>query len=352
VKSCLNGPHELVIATMGHLRAFTRVGIAAVSGAVALQHLSTPAVAPARAHCRALATGAGATTANVRLASTIKTPHFPTTVLVHGLDSSKETWSGIVSDLTRLGFPAIALDLRGHGESPMGDPQDFGPETLARDIMASVSEIPLAQIVLVGHSMGGKVAIHVAERMKSEMPGVLQALVIEDMDVKLRPKAHPADEEMPAERVQQLREFAHEKGRWFSSWDAARLALLPWYENDVRRVESWKHTRVRQTSTGWWSDINPAAQRLARDTILSSSTTALAWDALKDAPFPIHLWVADASGSVCSWEGEGGINGMTTRVPLAQARLFRDAGHSIHNTARKEFLEALVDVIRSAAASK
>ena len=262
---------------MGAFRAITRgcVGIATVSGAVALQHFSTPAVAPARAHCRA-ATGAGATTANMRLASTIKTPHFPTTVLVHGLDSSKETWSGLVSDLNRLGFPAIALDLRGHGESPMGDPKDFGPETLARDIMASVSEISLAQIVLVGHSMGGKVAIHVAERMKSEMPGVLQALVIEDMDVTLRPKAHPSDEEMPAEKAQQLREFALEKGRSFSSWNAARLALLPWYENDVRRVESWKHTRVRQTSTGWWSDINPAAQRLARDTILASSSTALA----------------------------------------------------------------------------
>ena len=57
-------------------------------------------------------------------------------------------------------------------------------------------------------------------------------------------------------------------------------------------MEGWKHTRVRQTPTGWWSDINPAAQRLARDTILASSTTAQAWDRLKDAPFPIHLWVA------------------------------------------------------------
>ena len=49
---------------------------------------------------------------------------------------------------------------------------------------------------------------------------------------------------------------------------------------------------MRQTPTGWWSDLNPAAQRLARDTILASSETAVAWDRLKDAPFPIHLWVA------------------------------------------------------------
>lgn len=233
----------------------------------------------------------------------------------------------------------------------MGDPQDFGPETVARDVMTAVSSLSLAPIVLVGHSMGGKVAIHVADLMKQEMPGALRGLVIEDMDVTLRPKAHPADEELATEQAQQLREFARENGREFSSWDAARRALLPWYENDERRVEGWKHTRVRQTPTGWWSDLNPAAQRLARDTILASSETAVAWDRLKDAPFPIHLWVADTPGTVCSWEAEGGINSMTQRVPLANARLFHNAAHSIHNTAREEFLEALVDVIRTAAAA-
>jgi len=54
---------------------------------------------------------------------------------------------------------------------------------------------------------------------------------------------------------------------------------------------------VRQTPAGWWSDLNPAAQRLARDTILASSETAVAWDRLKDAPFPIHLWVAGCATS-------------------------------------------------------
>ena len=38
----------------------------------------------------------------------------------------------------------------------------------------------------------------------------------------------------------------------------------------------------------------------------------------------------------CSWEAEGGINSMTQRVPLANARLFHNAAHSIHNTVRSE----------------
>ena len=40
-----------------------------------------------------------------------------------------------------------------------GGSQDFGPETVARDVMTAVSSLSLAPIVLVGHSMGGKVCI-------------------------------------------------------------------------------------------------------------------------------------------------------------------------------------------------
>jgi hypothetical protein len=86
----------------------------------------------------------------------------------------------------------------------------------------------------------------------------------------------------------------------------------------------------------WWSDINPAAHRLARSTILASDATASAWDriaaAAPDAPadasppaaqggagggacLPVHLWVADVPGTVCAWEGVGGIKDMKRRMP-------------------------------------
>ena len=121
-----------------------------VSGVVAFQQAATIGVAWQRAQCRELtpasigskrSDGVGMAIApvpSVNLASSIKTPHFPTTVLLHGLDSSKETWSGVLADLAAQGYPAMALDLRGHGESPLGDPAAFGPETLARDVIAAI----------------------------------------------------------------------------------------------------------------------------------------------------------------------------------------------------------------------
>ena len=93
------------------------LGIATVSGVAAFhpgtaQQFGLTRLGGLRqgAQCQALATGC---IASVPLASSIKTRQFPTTVLVHGLDSSKETWTGLLSDLNSKGYPALALDLRG-----------------------------------------------------------------------------------------------------------------------------------------------------------------------------------------------------------------------------------------------
>ena len=68
----------------------------------------------------------------------------------------------------------------------------------------------------------------------------------------------------------------------------------------------------------WWSDINPAAQRLARRRILASNDGAAAWDSIAAAgdrpPFSVHLWVAGREGTVCAWEGPGGVNDMAARL--------------------------------------
>ena len=54
------------------------------------------------------------------------------------LDSSKDTWSPVILDLVKAGYPCIALDQRGHGETPLGEPADFCPAALAADIFAAV----------------------------------------------------------------------------------------------------------------------------------------------------------------------------------------------------------------------
>eukprot|EP00629_Pelagomonadales_sp_RCC1024_P001064 CAMPEP_0119264688 /NCGR_PEP_ID=MMETSP1329-20130426/3702_1 /TAXON_ID=114041 /ORGANISM="Genus nov. species nov., Strain RCC1024" /LENGTH=299 /DNA_ID=CAMNT_0007264475 /DNA_START=156 /DNA_END=1052 /DNA_ORIENTATION=+ len=261
----------------------------------------------------------------VPLASSVSQPHIPTTVLVHGLDSSKETWKGVLAGLSKAGKPALALDLRGHGESPLGDPAAFSLDALARDVVHAVEvqhNVPRPWI-LVGHSMGGRVAMRVADLSVAEAPDRLAAVVIEDMDTKPREKWGPADIALPPPFE-----------RRFPSLEAAKAALLAHY-NDPERVESWVNTRVRPLADGsWWSDVNPQAQQLARARVLASNNAAKCWHRLAAAdtvPFDVHLWVAGPEGTVVDWDGPGGISDMTARLAAATSKEFPDAGHSIHN---------------------
>ena len=99
----------------------------------------------------------------------------------------------MLSDLADCGYPAIALDLRGHGESPLGNPADFNAMTLAADVLDAVRAAGINKYVLVGHSMGGRIAMRVAaleaaswqERCEKDVIRVslLRAVVIEDMAV-------------------------------------------------------------------------------------------------------------------------------------------------------------------------
>ncbi|XP_044510426.1 protein phosphatase methylesterase 1-like isoform X5 [Mangifera indica] len=77
----------------------------------------------------------------------------------------------------------VALDLRGHGKSSTENDLDLSVETMCNDVLAVVKEMygesPPA-IVLVGHSMGGSVAVHVAaKKILSTLAGLVVVDVVE-----------------------------------------------------------------------------------------------------------------------------------------------------------------------------
>jgi len=292
-------------------------------------------------------------TAVVELATSISSPSRPAILLIHGLDSSKQTWTSVAADLTSIGYPVLAVDLRGHGESPLGDANDFGPAALATDVLSAARGSGASgPFVVVGHSMGGRVAM----RLAAMEPSAVACLVVEDMDV--RPRQVP-QAVIDLESSAAMDRFRADSGRRFESWEEAKAALAPWY--DEERMESWKGARIRQALTPasssspspgqaswWWSDVNPMAMTLAYRTVLASRDGGEAWAelaALTGAggrpPFPIHLWVADPSMTVCNWDGPGGISTMKASVPVAEVREWPGAAHSIHNTARPEFVAEL-----------
>ncbi|KAL6868805.1 hypothetical protein ACO1O0_000125 [Amphichorda felina] len=95
---------------------------------------------------------------------TTGTTNVPTVVFLHFWGGSSSTWSP-VNSLVASQYPTLALDFRGWGQST--GPEDknaYSIAYLADDVEAVILHYHLQNIIIVGHSMGGKVAQAVAGR--------------------------------------------------------------------------------------------------------------------------------------------------------------------------------------------
>lgn len=80
------------------------------------------------------------------------------TVVLHGFTGSAAAMAPLT---TRLSNPVLALDLPGHGAGPISDdPADYTMAAAVAGVASATSD--LERFALVGYSMGGRVALHVA----------------------------------------------------------------------------------------------------------------------------------------------------------------------------------------------
>src|SRR5688500_10480985 len=79
-------------------------------------------------------------------------------VLVHSLAGNSTHWSRQLEHLRRT-RRGVALDIRGHGRSEPPKDGDYTIAAMAGDVAAVVDALGLERFVLVGHSMGGGVAL-------------------------------------------------------------------------------------------------------------------------------------------------------------------------------------------------
>jgi pimeloyl-ACP methyl ester carboxylesterase len=90
----------------------------------------------------------------------------PSLVFLHHFGGSSRTWDAVVALLSDR-FHCVAVDLRGYGDS--GAAQEYSVGAMADDLLEVVRDLRLARVELIGHSMGGKVALSVAARQPAEL---------------------------------------------------------------------------------------------------------------------------------------------------------------------------------------
>jgi dienelactone hydrolase len=90
----------------------------------------------------------------------------PAVVLVHMLQRSRRDWDGVASRLADSGIGALAIDLRGHGESTYSAPATETPNyssmvldvNAARRFLSTRSDVQASRIGIAGASLGANVA--------------------------------------------------------------------------------------------------------------------------------------------------------------------------------------------------
>lgn len=96
----------------------------------------------------------------------------PTFVLAHGLASNARLWDGVAARLVERGYPAITVDLRGHGRSSKPDgPYDV--PTVADDLAQLIERLGLERPIVAGQSWGGNVAIELGARHPDTVRGIV-----------------------------------------------------------------------------------------------------------------------------------------------------------------------------------
>ncbi|NIM63666.1 MAG: alpha/beta fold hydrolase, partial [Acidobacteria bacterium] len=92
-------------------------------------------------------------------------------VFIHGWTCDRTHWRYQV-DTFAEGHTVVALDLAGHGKSG-GDRGEWTIEGFGADVQAVVEALELPRVILVGHSLGGPVALAAAARMPERVLGVV-----------------------------------------------------------------------------------------------------------------------------------------------------------------------------------
>jgi pimeloyl-ACP methyl ester carboxylesterase len=240
----------------------------------------------------------------------------PPLVLLHGMLGSSRNWQTAGRDLTEK-FHVLALDLRNHGASPHAPTMSY--DEMMADVIGWMDARGLRRISLLGHSMGGKVAMLLACRH----PERIARLIVVD----IAPKKY----------------FWTGHRQSFAAMNELNLAdLHSRAEAELRfeaRVPNWGTrkfltTNLERTAEGkWFWQINLP--------VLTAALPVLESNPLRDADCfdgPV-LFIAGGKSNYIESEDYATIR---THFPAARIETVADAGHNPHMETRAEFVRAVL----------
>jgi esterase len=244
-------------------------------------------------------------------------------VFMHGLMGYLQNWGAV----TRALVPrqTLTYDQRGHGQS-------FQPKTgytaqdYASDADQLTRDLGWDQFTLVGHSMGGRNALHFAHLY----PEKVKRLIIEDIGPESRPMAHQYYEKMlasvptPFSSREQVQNFF--KNEWKDRFQP---------KEKIEVLSAFLAANIVEKSPGHWdwrfwpSGIIESVREGRKDE---------SWLQIKNLKCPT-LWIRGENSQELSKES---FNKILQANSLIQGVVIPEAGHWVHSEKTQAFVQALL----------
>ena len=252
----------------------------------------------------------------------------PDVVFLHGLFGRGKNWAGIARTLADHDHPSVLFDLPDHGRSHWSDHFDYAAmaDEVAAELRLRLGTA--ASVSLVGHSMGGKVAMLLA----LQHPELVRSLVVVDIAPDI---SYQVRTSVPLVKAMRELDLTTLKSRG----EAERLLARDVDDPAVRQflLQNLKHTRTPDDRNGWRWELN---LELLGDHL----DDVAAWPGVSpelryDGPV---LWVGGAESPYIRPEHHDRMRQLFPQVRLVW---IPGAGHWVHADAPAELTEELVNFL-------
>jgi pimeloyl-ACP methyl ester carboxylesterase len=266
----------------------------------------------------------------VRLAAdAVGDPSDPSCLLVHGGGQTRHSWHNTAATLAAAGWYAVAVDLRGHGDSEWAPDGNYQLEAFAADLIEVCRQ--LNRPVLIGASLGGTSSLAALGTNPSAPCG--RALVMVDVA--------PHIETVGADRILNFMRDRAETG--FASLEEVADAVHAYNPHRPRPNDlSGLRKNVRQRDDGrWYWHWDPRFMSLTpKDD--ESRTRAHRTDTLVRAAQSLSVPTLLVRGRQSDLLSERGAQQFLAMVPHARYADVGGAGHMVAGDRNDAFSDAVV----------
>lgn len=251
----------------------------------------------------------------------------PPLLLLHGFTGSSLSWHAIAEDLF-LHYDVLSIDLLGHGKSDCPQlPDRYSIQHAARDILTIIERLDLKTINLLGYSMGGRLALYLAQ----QYPQTIKALLLESASPGI---AAVRDRELRQQWDHALADSIERDGvrdfvdRWQELPLFASQATVP-----VQRQAALREQRLQNSALGLANSLRG----------MGTGSQPSLWDTLAANSIPTLLLCGSIDEKYVQINGQ-----MDRLMPHSELRLITGAGHNIHFEQPDEFATAVSNFLKRA----